>query len=328
MLSTEKNKRNFTSNARQSHKRKPKEQSKVVTSWVEILKLKPHSVNHSGTTASLTRQYWAWYTPGHTVCPSGCQRTLPAHIQVAINQNAPIPFLQGRSPSPRPPSLYTQPGLPHPRCRTRCLLSFMQMGTTLKFLQILVQGLSTPKGVNIPPSFTSTADLLHTTARSWLESTVKTLQRNGLKVDPTESHWWQEGQLSGHSFPSSNTAIFYLTWDILTVISPWPYDVMSHLPANCYRYRNPDNRTPAEMQASATKAGLFWKAKILEVKNAFLLCLVWCIICNAMELILQHRYTLHWAEYNHMEMPIFICFFFKHVANQEKASCRIQKNLA
>jgi len=82
------------------------------------------------------------------------------------------------------------------------------------------------------------------------------------------------------------------------------------------------------MQASATKAGLLWKANILTGKNALLHYLLWCILCNATELSLQHRQTLHWAEYSHVEMPICISFFFKHVANQEKASCGIQINSA
>ena len=40
-----------------------------------------------------------------------------------------------------------------------------------------------------------------------------------------------------------NTAMFWLSWDILSVTLPWPSDVTIHLPDNCYKYGDPDNRT-------------------------------------------------------------------------------------
>jgi len=35
-----------------------------------------------------------------------------------------------------------------------------------------------------------------------------------------------------------------LSGDILRVALPGPYDIMSHVPADCYRHGDPDNRTP------------------------------------------------------------------------------------
>ena len=40
-----------------------------------------------------------------------------------------------------------------------------------------------------------------------------------------------------------NTAIFWLSWDILTVALPGLSDVMIHLSVSCYKYGDPDNRT-------------------------------------------------------------------------------------
>lgn len=54
--------------------------------------------------------------------------------------------------TPSPATLYIPPGLPHPRRKSQHLLFFMQIGTILKFVQILVQGLSALNGVNVPPS--------------------------------------------------------------------------------------------------------------------------------------------------------------------------------
>ena len=94
-----------------------------------------------------------------------------AHCQLRFKLSATttprsLPFGRADLQPLAPPTLYVQPGLPHPRCRTQRLLFFVQMGTTLTFLHILLQGLSTPKAVNIPPSFTATTNLLHTTATS------------------------------------------------------------------------------------------------------------------------------------------------------------------
>jgi len=40
-----------------------------------------------------------------------------------------------------------------------------------------------------------------------------------------------------------NTAMFWLSWDILRVALPGLSDVMIHLSDNCYKYGDPDNRT-------------------------------------------------------------------------------------
>lgn len=41
-----------------------------------------------------------------------------------------------------------------------------------------------------------------------------------------------------------NTSIFRFSWDILRVTPPWLCNVPSHLPDDCYKYRDPDNGTP------------------------------------------------------------------------------------
>lgn len=58
----------------------------------------------------------------------------------------------------------TQPGPPHPSCRTQHSLFFMQVATALKFGQISLQGLSTLRGPNTPPSLASSTNSLHTTS--------------------------------------------------------------------------------------------------------------------------------------------------------------------
>jgi len=63
---------------------------------------------------------------------------------------------------------------------------------------------------------------------------------NGALQSPTK---WRIGQLSGHCLPMPNTAIFWSSWDILRLTLPWPSGVMNHLPDNCYKHGDPDNRT-------------------------------------------------------------------------------------
>ena len=127
------------------------------------------------------RQCWAWCIPGY-----GWPFWLPAHTASSDSSchQAEHPDLCGAALQTLALSLYIQLGLPHPRCRTQHLLFFMQMGTILKFVQVLVQGLSALKGVNTPPSLASSTDLLNVTSRFLLESTVKTLKTNGLKMEP------------------------------------------------------------------------------------------------------------------------------------------------
>lgn len=87
---------------------------------------------------------------------------LLAQIPVATtNQNTQIPFCRAAL-QPLTPS--TQPGPPHPSCRTQHSLFFMQVATTLKFGQISLQGLSTLRGPNTPPSLASSTNSLHTTS--------------------------------------------------------------------------------------------------------------------------------------------------------------------
>jgi len=77
-----------------------------------------------------------------------------------------------------------------------------------------------------------------------------------LKWSPADSHWWQVGQISGHSLPTPNTAMFLLSWAISRVTVPWPYAITSQIPKNCCKYRDPDSRTLTVIQDSQlTEAG-------------------------------------------------------------------------
>ena len=87
--------------------------------------------------------------PQGTVGPSGSQGTLPLGFKIPLTRTLRFPFA-GLLSSPSPPSLYIQPGLPNPRCRTQNMFFFMQMGTTLKFAQNLVHSLPTRESVLLP----------------------------------------------------------------------------------------------------------------------------------------------------------------------------------
>lgn len=81
--------------------------------------------------------------------PSGCQGALLTQIQLAANQ--PMILFAELLSRPFSPSLYIHPGVPHLSYRI-----FMWMVTALEFVRILVQGLSTLKGVNTPNLASST----------------------------------------------------------------------------------------------------------------------------------------------------------------------------
>ena len=73
----------------------------------------------------------------------------------------PDPFLQGRSPAPHP--VHAARAAPSQLQNSHSLF-FMQVATALKFGQISLQGLSTLRGPNTPPSLASSTNSLHTTS--------------------------------------------------------------------------------------------------------------------------------------------------------------------
>lgn len=107
--------------------------------------------------------------------PSCCQGTLLTQIQPAANQNPQILFLGLLSRT-------LSHSLPPPRCRSQNLVIFMQMVTTFKFIKILVQGLSTFKGVNTLSNLSLSTNVLNITSRSLLESLVENITDNWLKT--------------------------------------------------------------------------------------------------------------------------------------------------
>ena len=57
-----------------------------------VQEVRPHSAEQSRTSPPFTQwQCWAWCTPGY-FGPLGCQGTLLAQIQLAVNQNPQTPF--------------------------------------------------------------------------------------------------------------------------------------------------------------------------------------------------------------------------------------------
>ena len=97
-------------------------------------------------------------------------------------------LLTGLLSSPSSPTHHTQSGPPHPSTEP-CSCSSPCRWEPTSHLSRSQSNITTLNRVNTPPSLASSTNLLRTTARSLLESTVKTLKRKDLKQSPAEPHW-------------------------------------------------------------------------------------------------------------------------------------------